>query len=725
MTTYAVVDLEASNHPITNEKYIIQIGITYVENRLVSDTLTLDVKPPVPISQTITNLTGITNEQVANAPLFEDVAEYVATLLDGCVFVAHNVAFDYGLLVNEMGRVGVAFSEKIRLDTIELAQIVMPTQTSFALKTLSQQLDISLNHHHQAGDDSKATAHLFVYLRDQIAQLPYHVNEAIHSLLNSKNEGLAQLFKDIGVGSLHMLPKVIVNEEDDHLSVLHAVLSTRRFPKEVVYQSYEMFVDTQVLEYFTQHPDQLTIQEARQICRVIVSLLQDDATGNLNELQLPQKLFKKLGAKDTNNPYYQKHINQLKKQENIYITYYDFIKYFSCLQQHFDISKLTLQVYERNALQRIARRVQTKRLSVSTWISHLFALKSEWIQQSKDTQSIDNVLMDLFWVVDFLKNDQTTRLEKMEQSSMIEYYLSKVSEMDGYVFIRLKNMLENMKTLVSSGYQSELDELIAHIKECLTQPSPVDYVGVNVHKTDAITFYTIVIQPFSVAEYLTRNVFEAFRKVVFLDAIPHTSSVQTYVANMVDLACDVASGEETIHGELRVSRAHHSQNWKDNLMVKKIAQYIKTVNDKTLIVVPNQQIAQALGECSDIAILNDERSIDRYNDGLLSNNSAVITWHLFSEQYTNLTNAMEIIIVKLPFTTPDSLHVQASKDFLPKRQHYFTTIDVVSVLLDMSQVVISRHEKGSITLWDERIFHDSYGHVFMEGLSQIVKIVEV
>ena len=97
MTRYAIVDIEttgshAKGHGITEIAAIITDGTAEIERW---ETL---VDPGLPIPLHITQLTGITNDMVEAAPTFEAIADELEEFLSGCVFVAHNVGFDYCLL---------------------------------------------------------------------------------------------------------------------------------------------------------------------------------------------------------------------------------------------------------------------------------------------------------------------------------------------------------------------------------------------------------------------------------------------------------------------------------------------------------------------------------------------------------------------------------------------------------------------------------------------------
>ena len=102
---FAVVDVEttgghASKHRIT------EIGIALVDDGEIVKTYKQLVNPETDIPRHIITLTGITNEDVADAPLFKEVAKDVAELLQDRIFVAQNVNFDYSFIKNEFERIG-------------------------------------------------------------------------------------------------------------------------------------------------------------------------------------------------------------------------------------------------------------------------------------------------------------------------------------------------------------------------------------------------------------------------------------------------------------------------------------------------------------------------------------------------------------------------------------------------------------------------------------------
>ena len=93
---YAIVDLEATS--ASSMASIIQVGIVIMQNGQVIDEFASDVNPHQKLDDHIIHLTGITDQQLAQAPDFSEIARKIFDLIEDCIFVAHNVKFDANLL---------------------------------------------------------------------------------------------------------------------------------------------------------------------------------------------------------------------------------------------------------------------------------------------------------------------------------------------------------------------------------------------------------------------------------------------------------------------------------------------------------------------------------------------------------------------------------------------------------------------------------------------------
>ncbi|ETY74304.1 helicase C-terminal domain-containing protein [Lactiplantibacillus fabifermentans] len=193
-TTYAVVDIETTGTSVKDGDRIIQIGCAFVKNNKIINTFAADVNPLTTVPPVIENLTGISNARVRKAPPFDDLAGTIYSLLQGTVFVAHNVNFDLPFINAELQRVGYPELPIQAVDTVSLSQILLPTSASFRLRDLSRLLNIQHQHPHAADSDAVATAHLFIFLQQRLAQLPLITLQQMVALTPELPRETAELF---------------------------------------------------------------------------------------------------------------------------------------------------------------------------------------------------------------------------------------------------------------------------------------------------------------------------------------------------------------------------------------------------------------------------------------------------------------------------------------------------------------------------------------------------
>ncbi|UOQ77163.1 3'-5' exonuclease [Hymenobacter sp. 5516J-16] len=156
---YAIIDLETTGGQPAQDR-ITEIAIYIHDGEKVVDEFSTLLNPGRPIPFFITQLTGITDDMVRDAPKFHEVARRIVEITEGCVFVAHNVRFDYSFLKKEFADLGYNYSRKT-LCTVRLSRSLMPGQPSYSLGKLCQNIGIPLNDRHRATGDAAATAILF------------------------------------------------------------------------------------------------------------------------------------------------------------------------------------------------------------------------------------------------------------------------------------------------------------------------------------------------------------------------------------------------------------------------------------------------------------------------------------------------------------------------------------------------------------------------------------
>lgn len=177
---YAIVDLETTGNNLEVDE-MIQIGVCIMQNNRIIDTFESFVHTTQPIPPFIQSLTKINNEMVEHAPTFQMIALQLYELLEGCVFVAHNVDFDLNFLRKYFNESNIFYKPKYIIDTVDVFKIVFPQMSRYQLSYLSEQLNIKLTNAHRAIDDAKATCEILMIALDRLRNLPSTTLKSLYS----------------------------------------------------------------------------------------------------------------------------------------------------------------------------------------------------------------------------------------------------------------------------------------------------------------------------------------------------------------------------------------------------------------------------------------------------------------------------------------------------------------------------------------------------------------
>ena len=209
---FAAVDLETTGLDPKQDQ-IIEIGIQIFDSANMMDQFSMLIDPhlDVGIPAHITDLTGITSDDLEGQPNIESVMSEVTKLLEGKIIVGHNIGFDLGFLsAAGFELTGSAF------DTWELAYILDFDSPDYSLDTLLSRHNIYRAQAHRALDDAKATAELFLRLSDFIDNLSDSTIDIVKSLCIKASLPFDELF-DPSV-QLHALsPSKDPSEEKEQL----------------------------------------------------------------------------------------------------------------------------------------------------------------------------------------------------------------------------------------------------------------------------------------------------------------------------------------------------------------------------------------------------------------------------------------------------------------------------------------------------------------------------
>ena len=167
--SYVVVDVETTGGRAYAGDRITEIAAIVVKGGEITQEFESLVNPQRPIPPMITSLTNITWNMVRNAPTFGDIAQDVASVLRGHVFVAHNAAFDWRFVSSEITRATGGRIDGRRLCTVKLARRVLPHLPRRSLDYLARYYDVEITQRHRAGGDARATARVLIRLLRELA----------------------------------------------------------------------------------------------------------------------------------------------------------------------------------------------------------------------------------------------------------------------------------------------------------------------------------------------------------------------------------------------------------------------------------------------------------------------------------------------------------------------------------------------------------------------------
>ena len=163
---FVVFDVETTGLSAVNHQ-LIQIAASKMQKGNIIDEFDVFINPGHPLSKFTTELTGITDNHVKDAPPIEQTLKDFQEFCDGAILVAHNASFDVGFMNANYERYGLPTISQPVIDTLELARNLYPEYKRHGLGPLTKRFGVALEHHHMANFDAEATGRLlFIFLKE-------------------------------------------------------------------------------------------------------------------------------------------------------------------------------------------------------------------------------------------------------------------------------------------------------------------------------------------------------------------------------------------------------------------------------------------------------------------------------------------------------------------------------------------------------------------------------
>jgi len=266
----AILDVETTGAAAPYDR-VIEIGVLRIENNRIVKKFESLINPEIPISPFIENLTGISSRQLEKAPLFSEIKNDLAELLDGCIFVAHNARFDYSFIKNEFKRIGISYTAK-QLCTVKLSRMLFPEHSHHNLDSIMERFEIACQRRHRALDDAGVVWNFLQKVQEGIDE--DILQKALRQVL--KKPSLPPFLKQADIDVLPENPGV------------YLFYGTSQIP---LYIGKSINIKERVLSHFMNDTDSSTEMEISQQVERIETIV---TGGELSALILESDLIKKL-----------------------------------------------------------------------------------------------------------------------------------------------------------------------------------------------------------------------------------------------------------------------------------------------------------------------------------------------------------------------------------------------------------------------------------------------
>ena len=237
---FAVIDVETTGLSAKSEK-ITEIAILLHDGEKVTEEFHSLVNPEKKIPYRITQITGINNQMVANAPKFFELAKKIIEMTEGRTIVGHNVTFDYNFLRSEFREFNYEFERKT-LCTVRNSRKYIKGQASYSLGKLTKSLGIPHTDKHRALGDAKATA----YILDMLLDIEPNLNE----------------------GKKYYTPPALDKNIIDNLPHKTGVYYLLNANDEVIYVGKSINIHKRILQHLNNHSTRKSVEMINHIADV-------------------------------------------------------------------------------------------------------------------------------------------------------------------------------------------------------------------------------------------------------------------------------------------------------------------------------------------------------------------------------------------------------------------------------------------------------------------------
>ncbi|MGE5437474.1 MAG: exonuclease domain-containing protein [Syntrophothermus sp.] len=288
---------------------IIEIGLVHIKDMQVVNTYSTLVNPGSLIPYYITQLTGIRQDDVYDAPYFEDIASEVKNFIGNKILLGHNLSFDISFIKHEFSKCKVENPINLSLCTLRLARKIYPFLNRKSLNSVCNHLNIKLINAHRALDDAEAAGRILMRMLPELTEV--HNIKSVNDLINfqfvdKKAEKKVKIKKSLSSAVLSL----------PHCPGIYYFLNSKN---EIIYIGKAKSLKDRVKSYFSPSAVRKAKKIIHQASKLKINITNSECTALIYEAELIKKI----------NP---KHNSQLKKYGNKYFLRINSAKPFSNLE---------------------------------------------------------------------------------------------------------------------------------------------------------------------------------------------------------------------------------------------------------------------------------------------------------------------------------------------------------------------------------------------------------
>ncbi len=721
---YIAIDLETTGLNWDRDD-IIEIGaIVFDENGNIISEFQSFVKTTTEIPEIITQITGIKDTDLANAPKINDLKPQIEKLLENNIIIGHNIEFDLSFLKKAHIKIP---QEKI--DTLFLASALLPRERSHSLEALCKSLSLQNESSHNALEDAKSAMKLFLFLKEKFQNLNKDLLCELEKLSkktkllpdsffenqskNSDTKHLETPKKTIRTRKLRS-PENSLNEiNTDYLSLAKSLLQDKKrvlslpghlceqlntFTPIKILDGFDNYVDSQRLSAFI-NKNEFKEYEIKALFKILIwtYIFPEKSLRGIKLFNEEKKIIYKINRTEKTVSI------KIKSEESIVLTH-------ECLIQNPDISE-KIDLVDLSYFKKSYERETNHYINLETLISPLENLKET--NGEKEILDLINKSIILFGLIGIYfeknKSDFDNQI-KLPNSFIGKKDLKKIKDSVNNLILSSKNLvkIKSDKTIFElSKWKKNLQTLSLAFKD---EPEKRYHCFLIQQKEGQIA---ISLQD----KEMQKNLKTFFNEIKDLRIFELS----------LDLNDDATFAKMfyAIPEKLKYAKNEDVEKRKIQIMpsqTQEIESKIQSIlNDSNTLIVVNSKIQlkrltiSLSKRIKDKLIISETLgSIGKINEQLNNNDIPVILLvsPSYIEKIENPEKFKSLIILSIPFSKPDKIYPDFEKQTLP------------STALKLKKLIKMTKDATNIFIFDKRITNANYGTKLQKYLQKDFELIE-